>query len=166
MRVCRHANRVRYLQPAEPIGRGDQLKRSGLPNHRNCQLNWFYNIDTAVGSDKQCFTIQNLYVGRGPESATDGFNFYSIDGTQPYGNTIFINGAVYTYCAMEGQFCRFNGVAELAFGADNGFVFTAPTQPTGTDYFGVKGVSCAASSFGSVDPQYGTVKACYYRLYQ
>lgn len=56
----------------------------------------------------------------------------------------------YTYCAREGQRCNFDGIKDVAYGANGKFVYR----------FGVTGgVDCSNNVFG--DPAHGVGKACH-----
>jgi len=89
-----------------------------------------FGIDPSPGVTPACHWAPQSWVNRGP--------------------------AGFTFCALaESGRCQFNGVAEVAYGADGNFV--TKSEPT-------NGIDCKLSSFGK-DPYVGFNKACYYRLY-
>ncbi len=59
----------------------------------------------------------------------------------------------YTYCADEGGRCNFNGIADVAYGANGKFSYKYDVS---------NGIDCNNGIFG--DPIPGTRKACYYKL--
>jgi chitinase len=59
--------------------------------------------------------------------------------------------AGYTYCAPENSTCSFSGTASVAFGANGLFNYQTFTNSA----------SCTDAVFG--DPDYGVVKACFYK---
>jgi hypothetical protein len=58
----------------------------------------------------------------------------------------------WTYCASEGQLCRFDGRARVRYGADNRYVYRNAAN----------NVRCAVDVFG--DPAFGVHKTCEYQL--
>jgi hypothetical protein len=69
----------------------------------------------------------------------------------PPPGTMASPGTGYTWCAAENGTCSFTGTQNVAYGANGQFYYhTAVTSP----------VSCNNATFG--DPNFGTVKACYY----
>jgi hypothetical protein len=56
----------------------------------------------------------------------------------------------YTYCAAEGDMCRFEGTKSVAYGADDRFAYKV----------GNGSIGCNATNFPSL-PMSGAVKACY-----
>lgn len=66
------------------------------------------------------------------------------------GNSSASTPAGYTFCAYEGQRCSFNGLKDVAYGANGKF----------TTKYGVSGgINCNNNKFG--DPNYGVRKACF-----
>jgi hypothetical protein len=58
--------------------------------------------------------------------------------------------AGYTFCAWEGERCRFGGVADVAYGANGRFAYRQGVRD---------GINCTNEVFG--DPVFGVRKACY-----
>lgn len=59
-------------------------------------------------------------------------------------------GAVYSDCAKEGGFCRFQGAAHVRYGASGNYHYAKRSN----------GVSCSNEVFG--DPAMGETKTCAY----
>ena len=87
--------------------------------------------DPAFGQAKQCdFSFDLSQRGNSEPTASDGW----------------------TYCAGEGELCRFAGRARVRYGADNRYVYRNAAG----------GIRCAVDVFS--DPAYGVRKTCEYQI--
>lgn len=77
---------------------------------------------------------------------------YANAATQPVYGGAGVGPAGFTFCATDPSTCSFTGTATVAYGANGSFNYLTETN----------GVACSSTIFG--DPNYGTVKSCYYLI--
>ncbi|RVU43753.1 hypothetical protein [Rubrivivax rivuli] len=93
----------------------------------------------------------NSYHSRGSGSEySDGYNKGVEERRQQSSYRQFNDGAGWTRCASEDQYCKVNGTARVRYGADNRYEYRNVTG----------GIQCSYKIFG--DPAYGVHKTCEY----
>lgn len=95
------------------------------------------------------FDCKNSTFGKDPAPGDEKACFF-----QPSGPTVSGQLSLFSFCALEGESCTINGTQEMAYGANNSFIYKTVTA-TGKDVG-----DCSTVNFGS-DPLPGIKKACF-----